>query len=90
MDYTGITATQTASLTTTKFLINSTLLTDRAKFMSVDIKDYYYGTILANCEYMQMTLKDIPEEIIVQYNLRALQTDSWVYIQIKKGMLGLK
>ena len=40
LDYTGITATQTASLITTKCLINSTLSTDSAKFMSVDIKDY--------------------------------------------------
>ena len=46
LDYTGFTATQTASLTTTKCLINSTLSTDKAKFMSIDIKDYYYGTIL--------------------------------------------
>ena len=72
LDYPGITVTQTVSLTTAKYLINSTLSTYRAKFMFVDIKDYYYGTILANFEYMQMVLKDIPEEIIVQYNLRAL------------------
>ena len=90
LEYTGITATQTASLTTTKCLINSTLSTDRAKFMSVDIKDYYYGTILSDFEYMRMALKDISDEIIVQYNLRALQCNDWVYIQIDICMPGLK
>ena len=72
LDYSGITATQMASLTMTKCLINSTLSTDKAKFMSVDIKDYYYGTILDRFEYMRIAIKDIPKEIIVQYDLRAL------------------
>ena len=90
LDYTGITATQTASLTTTKCLINSTLSTKNAKFMSVDIKDYYYGTIMTEFEYMRMALRDIPNEIIQQYNLNSLQEDGWVYIQIEKGMPGLK
>ena len=58
--------------------------------MSVDIKDYYYGTILERFEYMRMAIKDIPKEIIVQHDLRALQHDGWVYIQIEKGMPGLK
>ena len=58
--------------------------------MSVEIKDYYYGTILSAFEYMRMVLKDIPDEIIVQYNLKVLQCNDWVYIQIEKGMPGLK
>ena len=39
---------------------------------------------------MPMVIKDIPKEIIVQYDLRALQYDGWVYIRIEKGMPGLK
>ena len=39
---------------------------------------------------MQMALQDMPEEIIVQYGLRALESDGWVYIQIEKGMPSLK
>ena len=41
-------------------------------------------------EYMRMKLHDIPDEIINQYNLLALSTDGWVYMQIEKGMPGLK
>ena len=52
--------------------------------MSVDIKDYYYGTILKKFEYMSMAIKDIPKKIIVQYDLRALQYDRWDYIQMRR------
>ena len=36
LDYMGVTATQTANLTTTKYLVNSNLPTDKSKFMFVD------------------------------------------------------
>ena len=88
--YTDITATQQASLTTTKCSINSTLSTKNAKFMSVDIKDYYYGTVLKKFEYMHMELCDIPDKIILQYGLKELKSGGWVSIQIENGMLGLK
>ena len=38
-----------------------------AKFISVNIKDYYYGTVMKGFEYMQMALCDIPDEIVEQY-----------------------
>ena len=41
-------------------------------------------------EYMKICLSIIPEEIITQYNLRKLATDGWVYMEIRKGMPGLK
>ena len=50
LDYNGITATQTAILNATKYLINSTLSTRGAKFMSAGIKEYYYGTTLDTLE----------------------------------------
>ena len=90
LEYNGITSTQTASINTTKCLVNSTLSTREAKFMSADIKEYYYGTRLKIFEYMRMALKDIPEEIIEQYDLPTMASDDWVYMQIEKGMPGLK
>jgi hypothetical protein len=39
---------------------------------------------------MKMLLSPFPEEIIQQYNLNALAVNSWVYIEIRKGMYGLK
>jgi hypothetical protein len=39
---------------------------------------------------MKMLLSRFPEEIIQKYNLNALAVDGWVYIEIRKGMYGLK
>ena len=92
IDYNGITSTQTASLNTTKCLINGTISMLGAKFLSVDIKEYYYGTRLETFEYMRMELRDIPDKIIQQYDLDNIVSDGWVYMQIEKGipMPGLK
>ena len=48
--------------------------------MSADIKEYYYGTTLDTFKYTRMALKDIPEDIIEQYELRTIASDSWAYI----------
>jgi hypothetical protein len=53
-------------------------------------KNYYMGTPLPRFEYMKMLLSRFPEEIVQKYNLNALAVDGWVYIEIRKGMYGLK
>jgi hypothetical protein len=53
-------------------------------------QNYYLGTPLPRFEYMKMLLSRFPEEIIQKYNLSALAVDGWVYIEIRKGMYGLK
>jgi hypothetical protein len=58
--------------------------------MMMDINNYYLGTPLPRFEYMRMLLSRFPEEIIKKYNLSALAVDGWVYIEIRKGMYGLK
>jgi hypothetical protein len=58
--------------------------------MMMDIKNYYLGTLLHRYEYMRMLLSRFPEEIVSKYNLNALAIDGWVYIEIIKGMYGLK
>jgi hypothetical protein len=58
--------------------------------MMMDIKNYYLGTPLPRFEYMKMLLSRFPEEIVNKYNLDALAVDGWVYIEIRKGMYGLK
>jgi hypothetical protein len=90
LDYSGDVATSTADITTFKILINSTLSTKDAAMMMMDIKNYYLGTPLPRLEYMRMLLSCFPEEIIQKYNLNALAIDGWVYIEIRKGMYGLK
>jgi hypothetical protein len=90
LDYSGDVATYTADITTFKILINSTLSTSDAAMMMMDIKNYYLGTPLPRFEYMKILLSWFPAEIVDKYNLDALAVDGWVYIEIRKGMYGLK
>ena len=43
---------KTANLLTVKLLINSIISTAGAKFMTMDIKDFYLNTPMARYEYM--------------------------------------
>jgi hypothetical protein len=90
LNYSGDVTTSTADITTFKILINSTLSTEEAAMMIMDIKKYYLGTPLPRFEYMKMLLSRFPEEVIQKYNLNTLAVDGWVYIEIRKGMYGLK
>jgi hypothetical protein len=64
LDYSGDVATSTADITTFKILINSTLSTEDAAMMMIDIKNYYLDTPLPRFEYMKMLLLRFHEEII--------------------------
>ena len=90
LDFPGATTTHCASLTTTKCLLNSTIYTPSARFMTLDIKDFYYGTAMARYEYMKPALTCIPDKIIDEYNLCSLSSDGWVYLEIRKVIPGLK
>jgi len=58
--------------------------------MTGDIKNFYLNTPLLRYEYVRLKIADIPEEIIVQYNLREKAApDGSIYIEIRKGMYGL-
>jgi hypothetical protein len=90
LDFPGLTATQCASLTTTKCLLNSTISTPKAKFMVLYVRNVYYATPMEGYKYMKLPIKLIPQESIDQYHLLDLVHDGYVYIEIRKGMPGLK
>jgi hypothetical protein len=90
LDYSDNVTTSTTDITTFKILINITLSSKDAAMMMMDIKNYYLGTPLPRFEYMKMPLSRFPEKMVQQYNLNALTVDGWVYIEIRKGMYGLK
>jgi hypothetical protein len=90
LDYSGDVATSTTYITTFKILIDSTLSTEDAAMMMMDIKNCYLGKRLPRFEYMKMLLSRFPEGILQKYNLNALAVNGWVYIEIRKGMYGLK
>jgi hypothetical protein len=90
IDYSDDIATSTADITTLKILINRNLFTKDATMMMMEITHYLFGTPLPRYEYMRMLLSIFPEDIVEKYNLKALAVEGWVYIEIRKGMFGLK
>jgi hypothetical protein len=90
LDYSGDTTTSTADITTFKILINSTLSTNEAKMMMMDIKNYYLGTPFPTYEYMRLPITILPLDIIEKCDLKRLAVNGWVCLDIRKGMYGLK
>jgi hypothetical protein len=76
-------------LTTAKILINSVISTLGAKFLVIDINNFYLNTPLGIFEYMVINLSSLPQETIEKYDLVELSQDGKVYIEIQKGMYGL-
>jgi hypothetical protein len=89
IEYPGDKSTRTAGLTTAKILINSVISTLGAKFLVVDIENFYLNTPLGRLEYMVIKLSSLPQETIDKYDLIELAQDGEVYIEIQKGMYGL-
>jgi hypothetical protein len=72
---------------TAKILFNSIISTIDARFMTMDILNFYLNTSLARPEYIRMSIHDIPEEIIIEYKLRNIfAPDNCIYIKIVLGM----
>ena len=73
-----------------KILINSVVSTPGAKFMSIDIKNFYLNTQMPQYEYMRLKLSDLPDDFICHYNLKYIVTkDGYIYTEIRRGMYGL-
>ena len=75
LDFPGDNTTNCASLTTTKCILNSTISTPGARFITLDINNFYYNTPMGRYEYMKISLAILPEEIIAQYNLLQLASN---------------
>jgi hypothetical protein len=60
-----------------------------ARFMTIDIKDFYFNTLMELFEYMRIPVDLIPDDIIQQYNLEKYVDSGYMYVKITKGMYGL-
>ncbi len=90
MHYPGDAGTPTTNLLTVKLLLNSIISTPNAKFMTMDIKDFYLNTPMAWYEYMRLRITDMPEDVIAHYKLTDITThNGYIYCEIQKGMYGL-
>ena len=73
-----------------KLLFNRLVSTINAKFMTMDILNFYLMTPLKLPEYICISIKDIPDEIINKYKLRDIaDKNGSVYIEANRVMYGL-
>ena len=89
INYPGDVDTKTADITTTKILLNCVVSTPNAKFMTLDVKNFYLNTPLKRYEYLRIPINLIPEEVIQQYQLHLITHHGHDYVEIRKGMYGL-
>jgi hypothetical protein len=61
IEYPGDKSTRTVGLTTSKILINSIISTKGARFLVVDVKNFYLNTPLGRFEYMVINLSSFPQ-----------------------------
>jgi hypothetical protein len=90
VNYPGDVGTRTADLLTVKLLLNSVISTLGAKFMSLDISNFYLMAPMTRYEYVRMNLSDFPEDIIEEYKLREIATnDGTVIAECRRAIYGL-
>ena len=89
ISYPGVTYTPNADIITAKLLFNSIISTKNAKFLGIDIKDFYLNTPMQRYEYMLIPTKMIPKDIMDEYGLHDKQHNGMILGEIQKGMYGL-
>ena len=89
IDYPVNLSMKVADMTTFKILVNSTLSTPGARWLGLDVKNYYLGTPMEDYEYMFIPITSIPHEIIAHYKLQNIVHNGKVYMEIRHRMYGL-
>jgi hypothetical protein len=90
VNYPNDCGTPTADLLTVKLMLNSIITTPNAKFMTINIKDFYLMTHMERYEYFRMKLRLFPQDIINEYGLRdKVDADGNVFCQVQRRMYGL-
>ncbi|KAL7478288.1 hypothetical protein ACHAW6_004059 [Cyclotella cf. meneghiniana] len=71
-------------------MLNSIISTPHARWMTVDINNFYLNTPLKYYEYLKLRLFNLPDDVIKQYNLHEKATSKgFVCVEICRGMYGL-
>jgi hypothetical protein len=89
VNYDGDASVRTADLDTAKLHWNSVISTENARYMCLDIKNFYLTAALEYFEYMKIPLALFPAWTVEQYNLRTLALDGWIHIEMRRAVWGL-
>ena len=82
-----------ANLLDAKILLNSVISDSKhgARFITANLKDHFLASPMKTKEYMRIPFKILPQDIIDFYDLNSIvHEDGYVYVEIQKGMYGLK
>ena len=66
--------TSTVEMLLVKIMLNSVVSTPGAKFISINIFNFYLNTLMLRYEYMKLKLSNLPDKIIQDYKLRNIAT----------------
>jgi hypothetical protein len=93
LDYPGDASSPTVSMLDAKIHINSVISDAKhgARHLGLDIKNYYLGTPMKYFQYMRVPPSAIPQEVWddPRYDIQVAD-DGYVYLEIRRGMYGLK
>ena len=91
LDYPGDPSSPAVSLLNVKIHINSTISRAKhnARYMYIDIKNFYLGTPMKYFQYMCIHKKIISQEVLDEYDIIFDDRD-FTYVEIRRGMYGLK
>ena len=82
--------TPAANLLIVKLLFNSVVSTPGAKFLGLDLKDFYLNTPMDRPEFLRIKLDNFPHDVIRLYNLMGkVDAKGFIILRIHKSMYGL-
>ena len=84
--YPGNCGTPTVSLLTVNLHQNSPISPEHARYMTIDIKNFYLNTPMESYKYMRLKLASLPDDVIKNYKLEIKVTsDGYVYLEVQNG-----
>ena len=92
-NYKGPTSCNTAEYPLIKTLLSATLhdvkfIDSDTRFVNIDATDFYIFTPLEEPAYMGVPVKEIPQEIVIEYDLMKRAHNGMVYFKIVQSMWG--
>jgi hypothetical protein len=93
LDYPGDPSSPAVSMLDAKLHINSTISDAHkgARYFGIDIKNFYLGTPMKYFQYIRVLAKMIPQEVWDDPRYTPhVNADGFVYLEIRRGMYGLK
>ena len=87
--YPGDVGTPTGSLDLVKLIINIFMSHRNARFVSLDLQNFYLQIPMDQSKYVRINFLDIPQEFIEEYDLSKAAQNVWIYFKTLCRCYGL-